>query len=286
MGILDVRRDPALIAADRLTVPGFLKKHSYHTAGFGKWHLGWNVPIESDHVQTTQPISDGPTTRGFDEYHCVDLRYFPPYMYAVNDRFDGTPLREWTDTKNAAAMPPTDADFADALPWTTDATIHYLGQRTADKQRFFAYVAPMVPHTPLSVAKSWQGRSGLGVYADYVMELDAEIGRILAALDRYKLTDDTLVVFTSDNGCSPAANIKELEAKGHFPNERSRGCKADLWEGGHRIPFLVRWPGQVTPGPGATTRFVRPTCWRPVPNLSATASRTTPARTVSVSWLY
>ena len=88
------------------------------------------------------------------------------------------------------------------------------------------------------------------------MELDAEIGRILAALDRYGLTDDTLVVFTSDNGCSPAANIKELEAKGHFPNERSRGCKADLWEGGHRIPFLVRWPGQVTPG----TRCDHPIC--------------------------
>ena len=129
MGILDVRRDPPLIAADRLTVPGFLKKHGYHTAGFGKWHLGWNVPIEGDRVQTTQPLSDGPTTRGFDEYHCVDLRYFPPYMYTVNDRFDGAPLREWTDTKNAPAMPPTDADFADALPWTADATIHYLGQR-------------------------------------------------------------------------------------------------------------------------------------------------------------
>ncbi len=248
MGILNAQRDSALIAPDRLTVPGFLRKHGYRTAGMGKWHLGWGVPIEGNQVQTGRPVSNGPTTRGFDEYSCVDVRYFAPYMFTVNDRFVGTPLRKWTDTNNRPPLPPTDDDYADVLPWTTDATIEYLARRAGDTRPFFVYAAPMVPHTPIAVAKAWEGRSGLGKYGDYVAELDGEIGRILAALDRFGLADNTLVLFTADNGCSPAAQIKDLEAKGHFPNERSRGCKADLWDGGHREPFIVRWPGKVAPG--------------------------------------
>jgi arylsulfatase A-like enzyme len=177
-------------------------------------------------------------------------------MFTMNDRFTGTPLREWTDTKKQPPTPPTDADYEDVLPRTTDATIEYLARRAADNRPFFAYVTPMAPHSPLSVVKSWQGRSGLGIYADYVMELDAEIGRILAALDRHGLADNTLVMVTSDNGCAAYVNVKALEAKGHFPSERSRGYKADLWDGGHRIPFLVRWPGKVAPG----SRCDHPVC--------------------------
>jgi arylsulfatase A-like enzyme len=113
----------------------------------------------------------------------------------------------------------------------------------------------MAPHTPLSVLNAWRGRSGLGLYADYVMELDAEVGRVLAAIDRYGLAGNTLVFLASDNGCAPYV-IKDLERKGHFPGGRSRGYKGDLWDGGHRIPFMVRWPGKVAAG----TKCDQPIC--------------------------
>ena len=95
--------------------------------------------------------------------------------------------------------------------------------------------------------KDWQGKSGLGAYGDFVMETDWAVGEVLAALDLTGLAGDTLVIFTSDNGCSPAAGVNQLEKQGHFASGQFRGYKADIWEGGHRVPLLVRWPGKVKP---------------------------------------
>ena len=246
MGILNAQRDSALIAPDRLTVPGFLRKHGYRTAGMGKWHLGWGVPIEGNQVQTGRPVSNGPTTRGFDEYSCVNVRYFT-YMFTVNDRFVGTPLRKWTDTNNRPPLPPTDDDYADVLPWTTDATIEYLARRAGDTRPFFVYAAPMVPHSD-------SGGEGLGgpQRPGKVWRLRGRVGR----RDRpHPGGDRSLWARRQYPGALhrrqrlfPGRPIKDLEAKGHFPNERSRGCKANLWDGGHREPFIVRWPGKVAPG--------------------------------------
>ena len=238
--------DAPLIAADRLTVPGLLKQHGYHTAGTGKWHLGCDVPMKGNDVLLDRAILNGPVTRGFDEYRCVDFRNFPPYMYIENDRFVGTPVHNVTSRKNPPAI--TEDEYIDALPTTVDWAVKHIGQRAADRKTFFLFVAPTAPHTPLAVTKEYQGKSGLNRYADYVMELDAEIGRVLTTLDQNGLTDNTLVVFTSDNGCAPYINVKELEAMGHYASERSRGYKADLLDGGHRMPFIARWPGKVKPG--------------------------------------
>jgi arylsulfatase A len=109
------------------------------------------------------------------------------------------------------------------------------------------------PHTPIVPTKQWQGKSGLGPYGDFVMETDWAAGEVLNALDTAGLADNTLVIFASDNGCSPAAKVDQLEAQGHYPSAQFRGYKADIWDGGHRIPFIVRWPGKVPTGSQTAT---------------------------------
>ena len=106
------------------------------------------------------------------------------------------------------------------------------------------------PHTPILPTKEWQGKSGLAgaPYADFVMATDAAVGEVLAALKKHNLEDNTLVIFTSDNGCSPMADFPALAKAGHNPSAAFRGAKADLYEGGHRVPFVVRWPGKVKAG--------------------------------------
>lgn len=103
------------------------------------------------------------------------------------------------------------------------------------------------PHTPLSVNEAWKGKSGLGMYADFVMETDAIVGQVLDALNKSGAAESTLVIFTSDNGCAPYIDVAGLESNGHFPGGPLRGYKSDVWEGGHRVPFIVRWPGMVKP---------------------------------------
>ena len=117
-----------------------------------------------------------------------------------------------------------------------------------EKQPFFLYLPLTSPHTPLAVNDEWKGKSGLIPYADFVMETDAAIGRVLAALKDSGVADNTLVILTSDNGCAPYIGAAEMEAKGHFPSGPLRGYKSDVWEGGHRVPFMVRWPGVVKAG--------------------------------------
>lgn len=112
----------------------------------------------------------------------------------------------------------------------------------------FLYLPLTSPHTPIVPAAEWNGRSGLNAYADFVMQTDAVVGEVLAALEREGLAGNTLVFFTADNGCSPAAKTDELERAGHFASGPFRGYKADIWEGGHRVPFFARWPGKVKPG--------------------------------------
>lgn len=277
--------DPPLIAPDRLTIAGLAKQHGYRTAVFGKWHLGWDWPIAADQLRfvrglggrtgksrdaliTTptpehravwsavfsQRIAGGPTTRGFDHYFGTDVPNWPPYSFIQDDRTVGVP----TDLLPATAMDGYLASFqGPALPgWKFEHVLGtiveraatYMEERARKGEPFLVYVPLTTPHTPISPSEQWKGRSGLNDYADLVMETDDAVGRLLAALERAGVAQNTFVFFSSDNGYETAIGIKPLEALGHFPSGPLRGYKRDVWEGGHREPYLVRYPGVVKAG--------------------------------------
>jgi arylsulfatase A-like enzyme len=266
---------PRLIEPDRLTVAGLLKQHGYHTAAIGKWHLGMDwvkqpgkevtelnieTPQQVWNVDYAKPIANGPTSVGFDYYYGISASLdMVPYTFIENDRVTVLPTvdkifplmlgRPMGQTRKGPAAP--DFDAADVLPELTKKAVDYIADRaTAAKsgKPFFLYLPLASPHTPILPTKDWQGKSGLNPYADFVMQTDFALGQVLAAIDQQGLADNTLVIVTSDNGCSPQAKFEELVPKGHNPSYLFRGHKADIYEGGHRIPFLARWPGRVKPG--------------------------------------
>ena len=141
------------------------------------------------------------------------------------------------------------------LPRLGQRAVSYVAEHAADAQAgrpFFLCLPLTSPHAPILPSPEWQGQSGLGDYGDFVMQTDAVVGEVLAALDKQGPADNTLVLFASDNGCSPAAGTGKLEAQGHFASAQFRGYKADIWDGGPRVPFFVRWPGKVKAGSQST----------------------------------
>lgn len=249
-----------LIEPGRLTVPALLREHGYRTACLGKWHLGMDWPLreggyarnEADgwKVDYTLPIQNGPITLGFDRFFGIAASLdMPPYVFIEQDRVLGLPTVEKTWIRTG----PAHADFEaiDVLPTLTRRAAQFLADHAAGARTnapFFLYLALSAPHTPILPTAEWQAKSGLNPYADFVMQTDQSVGQVLDALDREGLTTNTLVFFASDNGCSPEAKFPELAAKGHHPSAAFRGHKADIFDGGHRVPFLVRWPGRVRAG--------------------------------------
>ncbi len=244
-----------LIDPDRLTVAGFLRQHGYNTAAIGKWHLGLDLPKTDDtpfrgnnpqNVDWDGVIKNGPVDRGFDYYFGISASLdMPPYIYIENDRFVG----KGTATKAFNRRGPAEPEFeaVDVLPMIGKKTAEYIASQDASTP-FFTYVALNSPHTPILPSEEWQGRSDIGIYGDFVMQTDAIIGDIVKAIDDAGFRENTLVIVTSDNGCSKAAGIPAMQKQGHFPSAHLRGSKADLWDGGHRVPFIVRWPQAVKPG--------------------------------------
>jgi len=267
-----------LIAPDRLTIAGLVKGAGYRTACIGKWHLGWDWPVPAGGAALLQaapkdgkaeptdeqralwkrvfsePIGGGPTTRGFDVYFGTDVPNWPPYCFIENDRTVGIPStflsRELIGNNIASKQGPALPEWKleRILPALADRACGFIEMTVKEGKPFLLYMPLTSPHTPLSVNPEFRGKSGLNVYADLVMETDAAVGRVLDALDKSGAAGNTLVVFTSDNGCAPYVGAAELERRGHRPSGPYRGYKADAWEGGHRVPFVVRWPGKVAPG--------------------------------------
>lgn len=235
--------DKPLIAADRLTVPKLLKRHGYTTGCVGKWHLGMNLPENHPDPQ----INAGPTTRGFDRYFGISASLdMPPFAFIANDRFTEplTTTKKWQRTGAAAAR----FEAIDVLPTLTTKAVEFVRRQAKADAPFLLYLPLASPHTPIVPSKGWLGKSGIGKYGDFVMQTDWAVGEVLKALDEAEVADNTLVFMTSDNGCSKSANFPKLQAKGHYPSARFRGLKGDIFEGGHRIPFIARWPGKVKPG--------------------------------------
>ena len=251
---------PRLIEKDRMTVASFLKQQGYSTACLGKWHVGMNWPqtdgkppgstSNPKKIDYDKPIEGGPLSAGFDSFFGISASLdMVPYVFIENDRVTEVPTVE----KDFGRKGPSGPVFEgiDVLPTLSRKAVQYIdSQATTAKQGkpFFLYLAFSSPHTPILPSPEWQGKSGLNKYGDFVMQTDAAVGAVLDAIDKQGLADNTLVVLTSDNGCSPSAAFPALLEKGHNPNYLFRGAKSDIWEGGHHIPFIVRWPAQVKAG--------------------------------------
>lgn len=253
-GVL-VGDSPALIDVKRMTLASLLKKHGYHTGGVGKWHLGLGSAAKTDYFKPLHPC---PTDYGFDSYFGIPASLdFQPYVYIENDHAVAPPTLKIKGSKQvrrggrgfwrAGGIAPG-FKHAKVLPTMMEKAVGFIERHAksrADKP-FFLYFPLTAPHTPWLPTKPFRGKSGAGAYGDFVAQVDFTVGKVVETLDRLKLADNTLLVLTSDNGAHwTPGDIKKF---GHRANWRLRGQKADAWDGGHRVPFIVRWPGVVKPG--------------------------------------
>lgn len=270
-----------LIEQDRATVASLLKKEGYQTAVVGKWHLGvdWVVKpgkealpadaeygikteMNPDDIDYAKPVAQGPNTVGFDYSYILPASLdMPPYCYLENHRLEAEPTAYtkgnkiesgysgpfWREGKMAPAF-----DFHGVLPRFIDKAMAFLNRQTAQKP-FFLYLPLAAPHTPWMPTDTYTGKSKAGEYGDFVQQVDAAVGQILQTLDRQGLAQNTIVIFASDNG--PYWRPDFVQRFNHKSAGEFRGMKGDAFEGGHRIPFIVRWPGHVKPNSvsGATT---------------------------------
>jgi arylsulfatase A len=245
-----------LIAKGQVTLASLLRAQGYDTAMVGKWHLGFR---ENGY---DQPLPGGPLDCGFNRFFGLRASTdIPPYFYIRADRAVTPPTDHLAENHSAGWSPiqgafwrkggiAPDLQLKDVLPEFTDeacAIIHAQAARSpADRKPWMLYLAYPAPHTPWLPSEQFAGKSGAGMYGDFVMMVDAQIGRVLASLEQAEMTGETLVIFTSDNG--PVWNPQDVGKFAHDASGGLRGIKGDAWEGGHRMPFIVRWPGRVKPG--------------------------------------
>ena len=254
----DVSRWPKqpLIEKGQVTLASLLRNQGYHTAMVGKWHLGFREEGYD------QPLRGGPVDCGFDSFFGLRASTdIPPYFYIRGARAVTPPAGHIAGNLSAGWSPiqggfwreggiAPNLELKDVLPTLTDEACAVInaqaGKKLDTRQPLMLYLAYTAPHTPWLPAAEFAGKSGAGMYGDFVMMVDAQIGQVLAALDKAELTKDTLLIFTSDNG--PVWYPSDRARLGHDAVGGLRGMKADAWEGGHRMPFIVRWPERVKAG--------------------------------------
>lgn len=224
----------SLIAKDRLTIAKMLKQNGYHTACIGKWHLGMLYDGKKNAkkgIPVGSVVSHGPIDRGgFDEF----------YGFHHARQMD-----VWIENQVVKQR----IEAVDMLPRLTQKAVEYIEKRKSDQRPFFLYIPWNSPHSPVVPTARWEGKSGLNKHADFVMQTDDSFGQVVGALKDNGFLDNTLIVCSSDNGTSaPTSEMKKLNQMGHFPSANLRGSKADIWDGGHRVPFIVHWPNVVKQG--------------------------------------
>jgi len=270
---------PPLIAADRPTIATMLRSQGYYTAAVGKWHLGMNMARHPDNprsekepwhgdgnVDFAKPITDGPTTRGFDYYFGVSASLdMAPFVWIENNRFVTQPTFEHPGSKFPAfarqGPQSTDLKFDEVLDRLAEKSSSLIAQQAKTDKPFFLYLPLTGPHKPVAPHQRFVGKTKLGPYGDFIVNVDDTVGQVLAAVEKAGIAENTLICFTSDNGSfmhrRDEANAKDhiddktiqaYRADSHTANGIYRGTKADVWEAGHRVPFFVRWPDKVHPG--------------------------------------
>ncbi len=257
----------SLIPNSRTTTASLLKSEGYNTAFIGKWHLGWDWaltegdsvngtgwnPTDYKNIDFSKPVTNGPKELGFDySYGHAGSLDMAPYVYIENGIPTSVPTKVTIDEGKYTwwREGPTGDDFQhdDVAPNFFRKSFDFIQEKAASENPFYLYLALPSPHTPILPTEGWLGKSGLNPYADFVMQIDDYMGKLTALLKEKGITENTIVIFTSDNGCSPQADFEILREKGHDPSAIYRGHKADIFEGGHRVPFIVRWPGKIESG--------------------------------------
>ncbi|MCP9767934.1 arylsulfatase [Lacihabitans sp. LS3-19] len=241
--------DSLLIKTQRMTLASILKTKGYETACIGKWHLGlgWQKNGNGE-ISFEKPLRNGPNDIGFDYFYGITASLdIPPYFYIENNKITATKIDTIAGTKGKGFWRegPIGDDFKhkEVLDVFTQKAIDFIGKKR--KEPYFLYLPLAAPHTPILPSKEYLGKSKTNEYGDFVLMVDDMIGKIIQAIEKTGEIENTIIVFTSDNGCSTAADIPELQALGHEPSYIYRGQKADIYEGGHRIPLIVRWDSKI-----------------------------------------
>ncbi len=266
--------DPPLIEPERFTVGKLFQENAYATACIGKWHLGWDWPLRNNSffrdslykgndkpadrlrieklVDFSKSLENGPTTKGFDYYFGDDVPNYPPYCFFENNRTVGIPSRYKPDSMYGHPGFMVDNWSLEAVvPSITAKAVSFIKEKANIKKPFFLYFALTSPHVPIAPSATFRGTSKAGPYGDFVQETDWAVAEIMKAVEDAGIDKNTLIIFTSDNG-SPGQDGEKMSGAmnavmkyDHYPNYPFRGMKTDLWEGGHHVPFIVKWSGKI-----------------------------------------
>ncbi|WMI65095.1 arylsulfatase [Aestuariibaculum sp. YM273] len=265
-GVVQAFGAPFFKASD-VTLPQVLKAKAYTTACIGKWHLGWNWKFKHDSINSNrvlpedidwnQPVKGGPLDRGFDYYFGDGTINFPPYAWVENDRIIEAPTESMTRKNIGFQVKEGHWEFRpgprvkgwnpyNVLPTLTKKTTKWISSQD-NKQPFFLYFALPSPHAPIIPNDEFDGKSEAGAYGDFMVQTDWVVGQVLKALKDNGFEDNTIVIFSADNGPEHYAWQRAVEYN-HFSMGNFRGLKRDVWEGGHHVPFIVKWPSHTKPG--------------------------------------